>query len=115
MVDINTLDLNDRHSGAIKYAEAVLTSELGNKIDKVILYGSCATGRWKYSSDVDLMVIVNTIDFSALKLRGQCMPDDLELAEVDVHFISREDYEVRDDTYIKNIKREGVCIYERTK
>lgn len=112
---LQTLDLDMRHLGAIDFAEDILIRELGDNLLDIILYGSCATGKWKFSSDVDLLVVVNEIDFKAPRLRGMCMPDTWDIADVDVHFVTREDYLERDDTYIRIIRREGVSILDKTK
>ncbi len=112
---LQTLDLDTRHLGAIDFAEDILMRELGDNLLDIILYGSCATGKWRFSSDVDLLVVVKEIDFRTPRLRGMCMPDTWDIADVDIHFVTMEDYLERNDTYIKIIKREGVSVFDRTK
>lgn len=107
--------MDTRHLDAIDFAKGILMHELGSNLLDIILYGSCATGKWRFSSDVDLLVIVKEIDFKAPRLRGMCMPDNWDIADVDVHFVTREDYIIREDTYIRIIKREGVSIFDKTK
>lgn len=64
---------------------------------------------------MDLLVVVNEIDFKAPRLRGMCMPDTWNIADVDVHFVTKKDYLERDDTYIRIIRREGVSILDKNK
>lgn len=80
-----------------------------NEIDKVILYGSRATGNYKEGSDIDLCLVGEKITHSILS-RVDLALDDLFLPYTfDVSIYSH----LTNQDFISHIKRRGVVIYER--
>lgn len=104
------IELDIRHKTAVDYVSNKVRESLGDNVLKVVLYGSCARGDYHYSSDVDILVVVHSMDFNVRLLRGECISDSLDMADVDVHFVTEESYNSRTDTYMNIIRKEGVAV-----
>lgn len=79
-------------------------------IEQILLFGSRARGNNKPKSDIDLAVFPS----SGFSNRGRLSSDldDIDtLLKVDVVFIDKQS----DPKLLKNIEREGVILYERSK
>ena len=51
---------SERHQAALEYAlEQIKNSPLRPYVQATFLYGSCSRGEEKYSSDVDLLLVLN--------------------------------------------------------
>lgn len=55
------------HTTVISEASEVLNSIYGNRLAKIILFGSYARGTPQTDSDVDLLVVLNEKQFSAVR------------------------------------------------
>jgi predicted nucleotidyltransferase len=81
------------------------------KIEKVILYGSRAKGTHKFSSDIDLTIISNSLDFNEFQ-QLQIALDDLMLPYI-IDLSMYKDISHKD--LIEHIQRVGVIFYEKAK
>lgn len=94
-----------------------LKKVLGNKLSKVIVYGSYARGDYNERSDVDVMVLVNMSDeeIRAVKNVIYDIAFDIQLStgiEISPIIKSEEQYEYWVDTlpFYRNVKEEGVVV-----
>lgn len=105
----------NKHAEALKYALQVLNNERYKKYIKAIyLYGSCARGEQKATSDVDLFlkVDIDTPQKVLLSMRNDVMPEDEFLPEVELKF-SKSDQFSSCNQFSKNIERDGKLLWER--
>lgn len=111
--------LSQRHSNAIQYAvKNIKDSELQPYITDLILYGSCARKEQKYSSDIDLLLVLSEdfqkrkeLRLSLRKLKSQVMTDDVEDPEVDLKIVVGHDWETNPMQYYKNIRKDGISLW----
>lgn len=109
-----------RHQTALDYAlKTIENSALNPYVKRVILYGSCARGEEKYTSDVDILVV---LDESFLKkkeelrrelrvLQGAVTTDDIDDPETDMKIVIGNDWKDSRLLYFRNICKEGVDIW----
>lgn len=86
----------------------------GNKLKRVILYGSYARGDFTEGSDIDVMIILDDVK-DALEERKKYFDDvcDLDImhdAVISVIPLSENDFKTRRLPLILNAKREGVVV-----
>lgn len=87
-------------------------------VTKVILFGSCAANRNKYSSDIDVLYVTSdkcqnyNDEMHHLKCTLCGLPDDI-YAEIDPKFMSEQYVENQKSTFLENVKREGVVLWTR--
>ena len=93
---------------------------LGNKLSKVIVYGSYARGDYNDCSDVDVMVLVKMSDeeIRAVKNEIYDIAFDIQLStdiEISPIIKNEEQYEYWVDTlpFYRNVREEGMVISER--
>lgn len=111
--------LSQRHSNAIQYAvKNIKDSELQPYITDLILYGSCARKEQKYSSDIDLLLVLSEefhkhkeLRMPLRKLKSQVMTDDVEDPEVDLKIVVGRDWETNPMQYYKNIRKDGISLW----
>lgn len=91
---------------------------LGNKLSKVILYGSYARGDYQKNSDVDVMLLVKMTDDEIKSVADEIYGIAFEIElQKEIHIsvvIKNEDqFTYWEDTlpFYKNVKREGVEIF----
>lgn len=104
-----------RHEKSLQHALSVLTSERYRVyLDAIYLYGSCARGDQKYTSDVDLLLkLRKTVPASVLRLmRVEATPDDCELPEVELKYFSGERIN-HSDQFDRNLRKEGKLLWVR--
>lgn len=96
-----------------------LKGMIGERLSKVILYGSYARGDYHEHSDVDIMILVKMSPEEARKLEEMVydLAFDYEMETgIDISPIvkSEEQYEywVDDLPFYRNIKNEGIEIHE---
>lgn len=109
----------NRSKRSIDYAiRQVKKSRLSSFVQKIYVYGSCARKEQSYTSDVDLFIEfapdfdINTYKDELNDLRGHVSPTDLELPEIDLHVTVGTDWENSSMEYYKNIREEGINIWE---
>ncbi len=91
----------------------------GDKLNKIILYGSYARGDQTDESDIDIMIVLNCNADEVKKLRSQTaeMSSDISLEQgvfLSVLLRDKEHFEENRDflPFYRNITREGIAVYE---
>lgn len=89
--------------------------EYGDKIEKIILFGSYARGEAKEGSDIDVLVITKVEDFKLRReILGLAFDLLLETREyISAKVISERDYErlvEMKTSFIRNVINEGVVV-----
>lgn len=89
--------------------------EYKKTISKIYLYGSCARMEQRSDSDIDLYIeLESEIPLSAIReLKVECNPEDWRLPEVDIKVDFGESTVEKDDLFHRNIKREGILLWEK--
>lgn len=93
-------------------------SSIAPYITSVYLYGSSARGDYKYSSDIDLFVVLDKdvpIDIARpemFRLKGIISPANINDVPVDLHATIGSEWETGTSLYYKNIRKEGVDIWQ---
>lgn len=94
---------------------------LGNKLSKIILYGSYARGDYQNNSDADIMILVKDMSNDEIRVVEETLCDfafDMELEtglhisaliENEQHFESWE----RTLPFFANVRKEGVVISDK--
>lgn len=103
----------DRHVEALLYALDVLKREENKKyIQAIYLYGSCARCEQRYSSDVDILLIVKDMPRKrCIQLKSEIVPEDYTLPVVDLK-ICEEGIKFS-KTFYDNFKKDGKLLWER--
>ena len=90
----------------------------GNKLNRIILYGSYARGDNTDESDIDIMIVLNCDSDEVKKLRSMTseMASDISLEQgvfVSIHLRDKKHFENNIDflPFYQNIAREGVAVY----
>lgn len=90
----------------------------GDDLRMVILYGSYARGDFTTTSDIDIMILVNTAE-KVIKEKGHELSDmtydfnldhDIEIMPM-VEEISHFQYWLQANPFYKNVQNEGVPLY----
>ena len=93
-------------------------SILGERLKKIILYGSYARGDYNDSSDIDIMILVDLSD-DEIRLKGHMLSNltfdynfdnDLEIMPI-VKNLDHFNKWLRSYPFYNNIKNEGVELY----
>ncbi|MDR4508727.1 MAG: nucleotidyltransferase domain-containing protein [Candidatus Brocadiaceae bacterium] len=101
--------------------ELVIVKELKQIISKrikvhdVIVFGSRARGNATEESDLDVLVVVDTMDRSIEKYIGECaweigFPNDIVITPIAITFDTLKNSPIRESAFIKNVYREGVHV-----
>ncbi len=110
---------SERHRKALNYAlAAIRKSELAPYVSDVLLYGSCSRGEEKYSSDLDLFIVLIP-EYSEKKelrramrlLKSEAMTDDINDPEVDLKIVVGNGWENNKMLYYRNVKKDGVSVW----
>lgn len=108
------MQLQERYRKAVDEFVRRAKEQYGDRVEKIILFGSVARGEAREGSDIDLLVIGNV---SVDELVDLSFPVLLKYGE----FISAKDMKknrfellVREKySFVRNILEEGVVLYER--
>ncbi|MBS7250380.1 MAG: nucleotidyltransferase domain-containing protein [Candidatus Freyarchaeota archaeon] len=94
-----------------------IISELGDKIDSIILYGSVARGEAKRESDIDILIVAHNDDKEVYdkisKIRTSIDLDNNTLTSL--VYLSRKElkrYSKLGSPFIESIASEGVILYD---
>lgn len=104
-----------RHEKSLQYALSVLTSERYRVyLDAIYLYGSCARGDQKYTSDVDLLLkLRETVPADILRsMRVEATPDDWKLPEVELKYFLGDRF-CQSEQFDRNLREEGKLLWVR--
>jgi predicted nucleotidyltransferase len=83
--------------------------------EKIILFGSHATGNWDEESDIDIIVVYRTKKKFLDRLEELYMKWNLPKA-LDILAYTPDEFAemMKDNFFIKRAVKEGILIYERT-
>ena len=115
LTDVEEAEVMDKEKLATILAElrAELECIYGDRLHRLILYGSQARGDAEPDSDVDVLVVLDgEVAVGREIRRTEAMSSDVSLHhEVTVYccFISRRDYEHEDSGFLANVRREGIA------
>ena len=108
--------LNDTEEKAVKELKEKLIQFFGDRLKKMILYGSKARGDFYKESDIDLLIIVNDLDADAFDIITETtykieLKYDLEIS-VSPYSTAyyQEHINNRINLFMHNIKVEGVAV-----
>ena len=109
---------SERHQKSLEFAiNMASASRISPHIKHIILFGSCARGDFHWSSDVDLLFIMDD-DFgnhAELKndlfmLRGNISPGDSESPEVNAKFYSETNWNHQNSFFLQNVRKDCVIL-----
>ena len=106
-----------RHDQALQFAlERLQQADLKPYIHAIYLYGSCARGMQKYTSDVDLFLFLKPDTPSRLirMMKTEVNSGDYTLPEVELK-ISLTDQFSESKTFSGNIERDAIKLWEQEK
>lgn len=91
-----------------------LKKEYGDRLDRLILFGSQARGEANLNSDVDLLIVLqdlinvsDEIKYTSLFTSQFCLENDLVISRI---FLSKLRFEHEESPFLKNIRREGILL-----
>ena len=109
---------NRIHDIVLKFSQQV-KKLLGQKLDKVILYGSYARGDYNEHSDIDIMILLDLSDMDIKEYRHELSGETFDFNmdhDLDIKPIakSQEHFQKWVDVYpfYANVEKEGVKLFE---
>jgi predicted nucleotidyltransferase len=82
-------------------------------VEKIMLFGSYATGRQTASSDIDLLVVIDT-NICDKDKAYRILRKGLSIKMIELHILSKEEYQSMKETrWIKTVEKEGKIIISR--
>lgn len=94
---------------------------LGNRVKRIILYGSYARGDYNKSSDIDIMILTDLTDEEIIKYRDEIIDIaydiewdnnfDIDISPL-VKNIDKFNYWLETLPFYMNVQREGVVLSE---
>ena len=108
-----------RQRDAAEYAlRTIQSSCIRPYIKTIYLYGSCARGEEKYSSDVDLFLELSESFRSRPELKkylyllkSEVSSEELDDAETDLKIVVGDDWKRNKMLYYTNVRKEGIQIF----
>ena len=106
--------MTDDLASVLQQLRAGLEAQYGDRLDRVLLYGSQARGDAGPESDVDVLVVLaGKVDPVAEIRATEFLVADLSL-EYDMVlscvFLSVEEYEAEADLFLRNVRREAIPV-----
>lgn len=108
--------LNNIEEEAIIKLKDLLSQKLGNNLDNILLYGSKARGDYTMDSDIDVLVIANTVTPEVKDtVRDAVLDIQLEYSlPIAVHIRSLDYLNAQQknklNLFIRNVEREGIRV-----
>ena len=101
----------------IKDFTETMKNHYGDRLSKIILYGSYARGDFNEESDIDFMVLLNDDEVRTSKeiLNTYKLLYQLTIEnniEVSMSAASQKKYELTTKAFYRFIKKEGITVYE---
>ncbi len=83
-------------------------------VRQIVLYGSCAREDAKYRSDVDILVVLEDISHNNLEPMRDLKTNIWHqgLADIDLHFMSEEEFKNGHSTFVRAIRKDGKVLWE---
>ncbi len=106
-------DLNAVHSDVIRIMQDIY----GDRLDKIILYGSYARGDFHDESDIDYLVVLNDVNVSAFMEVNTIAPalykafSDSEI-DVSVFVVSKQQLMTSMKPFFKEVRKDARSVYE---
>jgi len=98
----------------LQEARKLLADVYGNRLNKVILFGSQARGDSSPASDIDLMIILDgSVHVGEEIARTGALTANLSLkydASISCLFVSADRYKKEQSPLLLNVRREGVAV-----
>ncbi|MGL4736004.1 MAG: nucleotidyltransferase domain-containing protein [Cellulosilyticaceae bacterium] len=110
---LSELGLPNRFMIKIKKDLEQLLNYEAIQIEKIILFGSCARGTCKITSDLDLLVV--THDVVSRSVRGDLaseLDEPLDGVRTDIVFYNKQVFEEADSLFMRQIRQDGIIIYD---
>ena len=106
--------MNAALAPALQQLRAGLEAQYGDRLDRVLLYGSQARGDAGPESDVDVLVVLEgevdallEIHRNSYLVAGLSLEHDVVISCV---YMSAEELEEGDDPFLRNVRREAVAV-----
>ena len=112
---LTSLELPKRFEDKIRHDMDYLLSLGLGQMKQIILFGSCARREMRVTSDVDLLVIVD--EQIGRAQRGEIcseLEEPMDQVHTDVIFYTQEQYEASTRIFTKQVKQDGIILYERS-
>lgn len=110
--NISELQLPQRFEGKLLKDLEYLRAYDNLEIEEIILFGSCARGTYKITSDIDILLI--TKESISRQVRGDIaseLDEERDGVRTDVVFYSRAIFEESNTLLTKQIKQDGIILY----
>jgi len=108
------MEIQKRFQEPVREFVKVALEKYGDKIESIILFGSVARGEAKEDSDVDILVVGDVsieelvdITFPILLEDGKLISAK-DMKKDHFEYLAKEGY-----SFVRNVMREGVVLYER--
>jgi len=89
------------------------------EISRIIVFGSRARGASNDGSDMDVLLLVGTNNPTLLQtiqlLKEKALEDPEDFAYVNVFALYEPKYRKTNDSFLRNVKREGITVWKRKK
>ena len=89
------------------------------EISRIIVFGSRARGASNDGSDMDVLLLVGTNNPTLLQtiqlLKEKALDDPEDFAYVNVFTLYEGKYRKTNDSFLRNVKREGITVWKRKK
>jgi predicted nucleotidyltransferase len=106
--------MNDELASVLQQLRAGLLALYGDRLDRVLLYGSRARGDAEPDSDVDVLVVLaGDVDPVAEIAATEYLVADLSLANdvvLSCVFLSVEEYQDEADLFVRNVQQDAIPV-----
>ncbi len=106
--------MNEELASVLRQLRAGLLALYGDRLDRVLLYGSRARGDAALGSDVDVLVVLaGKVDAAAEIGTTEYLVADLSLAHdlvLSCVFISVEEYHDEADLFLRNVRNDAIPV-----